>query len=177
VKEEFHIEKKQSEEAHVLQFNKTDATKKKAAVGKVKSTFDFIFIIFYLFIHFIDFIYFMYLCIYLFIYYYFFLGTFDDWDDDESDEEDEEEVEEVAQKEEQSIYSKAKPASASSSRLAYHDDAGDDDFGYSKPRAKEEPKKPEILFSEEGFRLKRKVRYFFYLIYCSSIFVLVQYFI
>lgn len=82
-------------------------------------------------------------------------GGFDDWDDwsDEEDEgDDESEEPEVG---EQSIYSKHKPASQSS-RLAYHDDDYGNETGggvYTKKR--EEEKKPEILFSSEGFRLKR----------------------
>merc|ERR1712169_163988 len=74
--------------------------------------------------------------------------AFDDWDsdDDDDDDDDVDEEETAAQPEEQSVYSKNKPAA--SSRLAYHDDgvAGGSDSGfsgYSKPRA-EEPKKPEI---------------------------------
>ncbi len=125
----FHIEKKQSDGPRILDFGgKADGKKKGKLGAAVKAS------------------------------------AFDDWDDeDDGDNGDDDAAEEAPSKavEEESIYSKGRPAalasgtsSTSSSRLAYHDDEAPS--GYSKPRAKEEPKQPEILFSEEGFRLKRK---------------------
>ncbi len=132
----FHIEKKQSDGPRVLDFGGKVDAKKKGKLGAAVNS-----------------------------------SAFDDWDDDDGDNGDDGADEAPAKPaEEESVYSRGRPAagggglggaggsssssSSSSSRLAYQDD--EQPSGYSKARAKEEPKAPEILFSEEGFRLKRK---------------------
>lgn len=130
VSENLRTEMKQSDGPRVLEFGKVEA-KKKGKLGAVAKA-----------------------------------SAFDNWDDDDDDDDNGDDTKEPEQEkqEEESIYSRNKgpvssgsgqsASSSGSSRLTYQED---DEFGgYSKPKPKPEEKKPEIMFSDEGFRLKRK---------------------